>query len=60
MCVYCLHEFMCTTCVQAMACRGQRASNFFELVLQVVVSHLMLVLGIDPGSFVRAVSTLNC
>lgn len=39
--------------------RGQRASDFLEIELQVIVNYLIYVLGTKPGPSLRSVSDLN-
>lgn len=55
-----LHEFICTTCVQYLQSIGQmKVSDPFQLELQLIVIHRVWLLGTEPGSFARAVNTLN-
>lgn len=50
--------YVCT-CMCAGALGGQQALDLLELEPQVVVSHLMEVLGPKPGFSVKAVRTVN-
>lgn len=57
MCVY-VH-LMYVHLMYGGTCKGQTV-GFLELELQVVVNHLIWVLGPKSESFVRAASTSNC
>lgn len=54
-----LCELGCTMYVQV-PLEGRGVSDTLELELQTALSHLLWILGTDPGSFARAVRTCNC
>jgi hypothetical protein len=51
----CLYAHVYIQCLH----RPDRASDFLELELEEVVSHLMYILGTQCGSYARAASFLN-